>query len=356
MELDGSLGEGGGQILRTALSLALCTGKTFRIEHIRARRRNPGLMRQHLTAVQAAAEISGAETEGARLNSQTLLFAPGKIKAGEYRFAIGSAGSCTLVFQTILPALLRAGGPSRLVMQGGTHNPWAPPFHFIERAFLRQLRRMGGHVSLQLKHFGFYPAGGGEFTAFIEPGRCLSGLDLMERGPLLQAFAESFVAALPPHIAQRELETVRRELGWGDEALLQRALSNDQGPGNALLITLEYQQVTEVFSGFGEKGVTAETVARGVIAETRQFMSSNAATGPFLADQLLLPMALAGAGSFTTSALTQHTLTNADVIRAFLEIDVRITQIDRNCHRVIILSGSAHRPAQTRPHIPPSKR
>lgn len=356
VRLDGSLGEGGGQILRTALSLALCTGKAFRIEHIRAKRRNPGLMRQHLIAVQAAAEISGAETSGARLGSQALQFAPGKIKSGEYRFAIGSAGSCTLVFQTILPALLRADGPSRLVMQGGTHNPWAPPFHFIERAFLRQLSHMGGQVSVELKRFGFYPAGGGEFTALIEPTRSLSSLELNQRGPLSRAFAESFVAALPLHVAQRELEVVRRNWGWGDEALLLRGLSNDQGPGNALLITLEYQNVTEVFSGFGEKGVTAETVARRVIAEACQFMSSSAAIGPFLADQLLLPMALAGGGSFTTSALTQHTLTNADVIRKFLEVDVQTTQIDPGCHQVSLLSSSSHRPSGAQINVSPSTR
>jgi RNA 3'-terminal phosphate cyclase (ATP) len=336
--LDGSLGEGGGQILRTALALSLCTGKSFRIEHIRANRRNPGLMRQHLTAVLAAAEICGAEVKGAQIGSPALEFAPGRIKAGEYRFAIGSAGSCTLVFQTILPALLLAQTPSRIVMQGGTHNPWAPPFHFLERAFLRQLSRMGAQVSLELKRFGFYPAGGGEFIAMVEPVASLLPVDLAARGRLTRAFAESFVAALPLHVAQRELETVRKALGWGDEALLLRGLSNDQGPGNALAITLEYEHVTEVFTGFGQKGVTAETVAQKVIAEVRRFMSSSAAVGPFLADQMLLPMALAGSGSFTTSELTMHTLTNAQVIRKFLTVDIQTTEIDPRCHEVRILS------------------
>ena len=336
--LDGSQGEGGGQILRTALSLSLCTGRPFRIEHIRAKRKNPGLMRQHLTAVLAAGEICGAQVKGAEIGSQTLEFSPGALRAGDYRFATGTAGSCTLVFQTILPALLRAQGPSRVTMQGGTHNPWAPPYHFLERAFLPQLGRMGARVSLELKRFGFYPHGDGEFVARIEPVHRISPLHLGERGRTTRCFAESFVAGLPLHIAERELETIRKSLGWGDEALLVRALPNDQGPGNALIITLEYERVIEVFTEFGQKGVTAETVARDVIAQARDFMSSSAAVGPFLADQMLLPMALAGAGTFTTSALTQHSLTNAEVIRKFLDVEIQFRQVDPHCHEIRVFS------------------
>jgi RNA 3'-terminal phosphate cyclase (ATP) len=336
--LDGSHGEGGGQILRTALSLSLCTGRPFRIEHIRAKRRTPGLMRQHLTAVLAAAKICDAQVRGAEIDSQTLEFSPGAIRAGEYRFATGTAGSCTLVFQTILPALLQAKAPSRVTMQGGTHNPWAPPYHFLERAFLCQLSRMGARVSLELKRFGFYPHGGGEFIAQVEPVGRLSPLHLGERGGTTRCFAECFIAGLPPHIAERELETVRKSLGWSDEMLLLRVLPNDQGPGNALIITLEYERVIEVFTGFGQKGVTAETVARDVIAQASRFMSSRAAVGPFLADQMLLPMALAEAGSFTTSALTQHSLTNAEVIRKFLSVHIRTQPVDSQCHEIRIFS------------------
>lgn len=327
LELDGSEGEGGGQILRTALSLSMCTGTPFRMANIRAGRKTPGLMRQHLTAVQAAAEICGADVEGDRVGSQTLRFAPGPIRGGEYRFSIGTAGSGTLVFQTVLPALLRADAPSRVVLRGGTHNPLAPPFHFLERAFLPLLRRMGAEVALELARCGFYPAGGGEFAATLRPVPKLAPLVLMERGARLEAWAESYIAALPVHIARRELEVVGKRLGWDEDRLRLRGLSNDQGPGNALLITLRHEHVTEVFTGFGEKGVTAETVAERTVDQARRYLASGAAVGPFLADQLLLPLALAGGGSFTASALSRHTVSNAGIIRRFLDVDIRLEKI-----------------------------
>lgn len=333
LELDGSEGEGGGQILRTALSLSICTGTPFRIVNIRAKRKTPGLMRQHLTAVQAAADICGAQVEGGRAGSQTLRFAPGPVRGGDYRFAIGTAGSCTLVFQTILPALLRADAPSRVELHGGTHNPLAPPFHFLERAFLPMLRRMGADVSLELKRCGFYPAGGGEFVAHINPAP-LAPLTLDEPGPRRRAYAESFIAALPLHIARRELEVVGKRMGWPEEQLFLRGLSNDQGPGNALLITLEQENVTEVFVGFGEKGVTAEAVAERTAKEALRYLASGAAVGPYLADQLLLPLALAGGGSFTASALSRHTVTNAEVIRRFLAIDIRMEDLGNGAARI----------------------
>jgi len=333
LELDGSEGEGGGQVLRAALSLSMRTGRPFNIVNIRAKRKTPGLMRQHLAAVQAAAAICHAVVEGEQAGSQTLSFVPSKIQGGEYRFTIGTAGSCTLVFQTILPALLKADSASRIVLRGGTHNPLSPPFHFLERAFLPLLRRMGAEVSLQLNRHGFYPAGGGEFTAQIQPA-ALQPLHLEQRGGRLNAYGESLVAALPIHIARRELEVVRKRMGWSEEQLLLRGLSNDQGPGNALLLTLEHEAVTEVFTGFGEKGVTAEAVAEKTVEATRRYLASGAAVGPHLADQLLLPLALAGGGSFTTLAVSQHTLTNAAVIRRFLPVNIAIDNVDGGAWRV----------------------
>lgn len=334
LEIDGSQGEGGGQILRTALSLSMCTGRPFRMVNIRAGRKTPGLMRQHLTAVQASAELCGAEVEGDRVGSQALRFVPGRVRGGEYRFSIGTAGSCTLVFQTVLPALLMADAPSRVVLRGGTHNPLAPPFHFLERAFLPLLQRMGAEVALELGRFGFYPAGGGEFTAAIQPAPTLAPLVLMERGERLESWAESYIAALPVHIARRELDVVGKRFRWGEEQLRLRGLSNDQGPGNALLITLSHEHVTEVFAGFGEKGVTAEAVAERTVDHARRFLASGAAVGPFLADQLLLPLALAGSGSFTASALSRHTVSNAEVIRQFVDIDVRMEKIGDSLFRI----------------------
>lgn len=334
LELDGSQGEGGGQVLRSALSLSMCTGQPFRITNIRVKRKTPGLMRQHLTALQAAAAVCRAEVEGGQVGSMAVRFKPGRIQGGDYRFAIGTAGSCTLVFQTLLPALLQAEAPSQITLHGGTHNPFSPPFHFLERAFLPLLRRMGAEVTLVLQRYGFYPAGGGEFTAHIKPGK-LSGLGLENKGDRIQAYAESFIAGIPSHIAQRELDVVRKRMGWNDGQLILRGLPKDQGPGNALMLTVEQENVTEVLTGFGEKRVTAEAVAERTVEQLRRYLASRAAVGPYLADQLLLPLALAGGGSFTTSSLSLHTQTNAEIIQRFLNVRFAITTITENLHRVV---------------------
>src|SRR5947207_15592691 len=165
--IDGSQGEGGGQILRTSLALSLVTGQPFCMERIRVRRQKPGLLRQHLTAVEAAKTVGCAEVEGAEMNSQTLEFRPGPVTPGNYRFAVGTAGSATLVLQTVLPSLLTASGKSTLTLEGGTHNPLAPPFDFLVGSFMPLIRRMGATVELDLKAPGFFPAGGGRFHARI---------------------------------------------------------------------------------------------------------------------------------------------------------------------------------------------
>ncbi len=324
IELDGSQGEGGGQILRSALTLAMCSGKAVRIKNIRAKRRKPGLMRQHLTAVQAAAAICGAGVEGDSVGSGELTFYPGEIRGGDYSFSIGTAGSCTLVLQTVLPALLTAKQDSRIGLSGGTHNPMSPPFHFLQRAFVPLVQRMGAKVDLRLERFGFYPAGGGEITVNIEGGGKLLPLHLESRGEPIAAYAESFIAGLPPHIAERELAVVKQRLGWSSEQLCMRGLDRSQGPGNALLITLEYRYVTEVFTGFGEKGVSAETVGNRTANAVLNYMAGDAAVASYLADQLLLPMALAGGGSFVTTGWSQHAATNAEVIRRFLPVSIEV--------------------------------
>ncbi|HET9131034.1 MAG TPA: RNA 3'-terminal phosphate cyclase, partial [Terriglobia bacterium] len=203
--IDGSFGEGGGQILRTALSLSLSTGIPFRIENIRAGRKNSGLLRQHLTAVLAAAEIGAAKVEGAILGSPILTFTPNSLRGGEYHFAVGTAGSGTLVFQTILPALMRAPTPSRVIIEGGTHNYAAPPFDFLDRAFMPLVRQMGVNVSLKLERYGFYPAGGGRFIAEIEPCVSLKPIELGVRGEILSKRVTAIVANLSPRIGEREI-------------------------------------------------------------------------------------------------------------------------------------------------------
>lgn len=329
IELDGAQGEGGGQILRTALTLSMITGLPFRLTNIRAKRPKPGLMRQHLAAVQASARICAASLSQAEAGSQTLTFSPGAIKGGDYTFTIGTAGSCTLVLQTILPALLYAEAASSVKISGGTHNSMAPPVHFLQRAYGRVLAQMGAKVDISLKRFGFYPAGGGEVVATVEPCTRLKIVELMERGERRNGFAESFVAGVPASVATRELGVIGLGMGWDEAQLLHHALPGEQGPGNALLITLEHEHATEVFAGFGEKSVRAETVAKHLLQEVRDYIASGAAVGEHLADQLMLPMALAGGGRFTTTRLSQHALTNAEVISRFLPVSFDLQEGER---------------------------
>jgi RNA 3'-terminal phosphate cyclase (ATP) len=329
IEIDGSEGEGGGQILRSSLSLAICTQQAFRISNIRAKREKPGLMRQHLTAVRSAAEICNASVEGDAVGSRELTFRPGVLKAGDYSFAIGTAGSCTLVLQTVLPPLLIARGTSKVRISGGTHNKGAPPFDFLQRAFLPLLRRMGAQVDLELMQYGFYPKGGGEIRAKITPASSLSELTLHERGQRVRAYAEAYVAALPIDIARRELAVIGDKLNWSHEQLFLRGLSNDEGPGNAVTITVEHENVTEVFTGFGERGVRAEAVADNAATEAREYIAATAAVGEHLADQLLLPMAIGAGGSFVTTRVSQHLRSNALVIERFTNRKVIVTQRER---------------------------
>lgn len=327
IELDGSVGEGGGQILRSALALSMCTRQPFALHNIRARRAKPGLMRQHLTCVQAAQAVCDAQVSGAELGSRALVFEPRRVKAGDYRFNVGTAGSCTLVLQTVWPALMLAGEPSRLQLQGGTHNPMAPPFHFLERSFAPLLRRLGAGVELRLRRHGFYPAGGGEIDATIHPAPAegLRAFDLMERGAPRSAYAECLAPALPRSVATRELDALAEALGWSGEQLRTPPVRQNEGPGNALMATLEYEHVNEVFTQFGEKGVSAERVAHALAGELRSFERRDAALGPHLADQWMLPLALAVAGHggsarFSCSEVTEHTRTNTGVIGSFLPV------------------------------------
>ncbi len=316
--LDGSEGEGGGQILRTALTLSAITGKPFRIEHIRAKRSRPGLLRQHLTAVAAAAEICEANVSGAAPGSQTLEFIPGAIRGGDFRFEIGTAGSCTLVLQTVLPALWFADRPSVVAVSGGTHNPAAPPADFLVRAWLPLVRRMGVHMDIELVRHGFFPAGGGEIRASVQSIKTLQPLDLTARGERIATRIIAVVAGLPPTIATRELRELKGQFAEAEEEL--RVLTRQEGPGNVLMIELRHAAVTELFTAFGEKGVPAETVAKRAAQAAQRYLAADAAVGEHLADQLVLPMALAGSGQITTTNLSSHLATNVRVIQQFLPV------------------------------------
>lgn len=320
--IDGSEGEGGGQVLRNSCALSLITGQPFRITNIRGGREKPGLMRQHLTAIEAACALGNADCEGLELKSSEIVFRPGTVKPGEYRFAVGTAGSTGLVLQTVLMPLILADGPSRLVLEGGTHNMMAPPFDFIDRVFLPVINRMGPRVEARLIRHGFYPRGGGRIEVDITPAP-LTPIDCMDRGALVSRSATAFFAGLPFDIADREIKVARRELeDWPEDAFAVRQLPEEQGPGNILLLEAVFEHVTEIVSGFGQIGVPAERLANRSAGRIKGFLDSSAFAGPYLQDQLLLPFALAGGGSFTTVKLSQHSLTAADIIARFLPVRI----------------------------------
>ncbi len=335
LTIDGSQGEGGGQILRTALALAMVTGTPFAIEKIRAKRRKPGLLRQHLTCVKAATQISGAKVTGAELGALALTFAPGPIRGGEYEFAIGSAGSTTLVFQTILPALLAADAPSRVTLSGGTHNPMSPTFDYLERAFLPQLARMGAAVEVRLHKSGFYPAGGGKWHATIAPQPNLAPLILDEPGALQSRRVRADVANLPFDVAEREARQVAYLLGWPPGSAEPRTVKAD-GVGNVLAIEIAHEHVTEIFTGFGVREMSAEAVAARTVDDARAYLVANVPVGPHLCDQLLLPLALAGGGTFVTMPPSEHTRTNIAVIEKFLAVEIALTDLGAKRWRVTV--------------------
>ncbi|EEJ3949566.1 RNA 3'-terminal phosphate cyclase [Salmonella enterica subsp. enterica serovar 4,[5],12:b:-] len=330
--LDGAQGEGGGQILRSALSLSMITGQPFEMSGIRAGRAKPGLLRQHLTAVRAATEICGAQVNGDELGSQQLRFTPGPIRGGEYRFAIGSAGSCMLVLQTVLPALWFADGSSRVEVHGGTHNQAAPSADFICRVWEPLLARMGISQRTTLIKHGFYPAGGGAAATVVEPATSLRGLTLISRGETLRTTAEALLAAVPYHVGEREVATLEAHFPQAEKNVVALeahfpqaeknvvALEGGCGPGNALSLMIQSEQLTELFAAFGVKGTSAEAVANQVAHEARRYLASPAAVGEHLADQLILPLALAGEGAFTVARASAHLLTNIAVVERFLPV------------------------------------
>jgi len=344
LEIDGAMGEGGGQVLRTALALSICTGKAFRISQIRAGRKKQGLQRQHLTAVRAARDISGAELEGDEIGSTTLTFVPSGLWSGNYHFAIGTAGSTTLVLQTVLYPLLLAEGESRVTLTGGTHNIHAPPYDFFAQVFLPILNRMGPQVTVSLDRYGFFPSGGGQLTVHITPTPKLSGISLMERGKIIAHQARALITRIPEHVALRELERVAKKLKWSEECLHHCPLSRDQGQGNVLLLEVQSEHLTEIFTGFAQRGVRAEAVADGAINMAKNYLAAEVPVGEYLADQLLLPLALAGEGEFMTLAPSRHTLTNMEVIQMFLSVSITQNQLRRNAWKIQIVQDKSWTP------------
>jgi len=333
LQIDGSKGEGGGQIVRTSLALSMLTGQPITISNLRANREKPGLARQHLVAVQAAAEISKARVDGEELRSRTLVFHPGELRPGNYHFSIGSAGSATLVLQTILPPLLVASGPSSLTIEGGTHNPLAPPFEAFAHAYLPQVARMGPNVTARLKRHGFYPAGGGRVEVDIEPAERLQGFDLLSHSGWKFRQVRALISKLQRSIALRELETIAGLSNWPAESFCSDEVLDAHGPGNVVLITVRSDEVTDVFTSFGQRGVRAEHVAEQVWQQANRFLETDAPVGPHLADQLILPLAISawqggGGGSFRASEITGHTETHLDIVTQILGVQTSIELAD----------------------------
>jgi RNA 3'-terminal phosphate cyclase (ATP) len=322
LDIDGSQGEGGGQILRSSLALSLLTGKPFRLHHIRARRPRPGLHAQHLMSVRAAATIGKASVLGASLHSSELSFTPGLVTPGKYTFAIGTAGATGLVLHTLyLPLALGTSGPSELTITGGTHVSTSPCFHFLDVTWRRYLELLGLKLSVQMTRPGFYPRGGGEIRVNVQPGM-LCGTSLTDHGEVTTAHGVSAVAGLPDDIARRQARRATTRLKAAGLKVHIVEESWDGGPGTVLTVTLNTKPVPTLFFGLGARGKRAEVVADEAVDQALSFLKSGKGRGvdAHSADQLVLPLALAeGPSTLAVAELRQHLLTNLDVIRLFLD-------------------------------------
>ncbi|MCX5747773.1 MAG: RNA 3'-terminal phosphate cyclase [Proteobacteria bacterium] len=331
--VDGSRGEGGGQILRTSLALSMITGRPLRMANIRAGRAKPGLRKQHVACVEAARLVSRATVRGAKVESTVLEFTPSPIDAwpaDDLALDIGSAGSTSLVVQTILlPVIVasaRRPGVWRATVQGGTHNPMAPPFDFLARVFVPQLVRMGADVTITCPREGFVPTGGGELVVEVGPST-LAPLAIVDAAPVIAHRAVAIVSRLPTHVADRERRAAAARLAPAAVELETRALDRG-GPANVFLLEVERADgVRELVSQFGEKRLRAETVAERACDDLAAYLAHGHPVGEHLADQLLLPMALAGGGSFRTGPLSLHATTNIDTIRMFLDVPISVTEL-----------------------------
>lgn len=341
--IDGSMGEGGGQILRTSLALACITGRNLHIKNIRAARRNPGLAKQHLICVRAAQEICGGQCKGAAISSQTLVFQPGPIRGGNFSFDIGSAGSATLVIQTILPALFLTDKPSTITVSGGTHNPWAPPYDFLAETFLPAIKSAGFDADCKLEKHGFYPAGGGKITLNIQPQQTNLNQQINFCQPIdnIQIRARIYTSKLPSHIPQRQRKLLlQSKLKFKNIEHIE--VTDSDGPGNCMMLRLCGEGRTAVFTAFGQKGKPSEKVVGEVTGLAEDFLQSNAAVDHFLADQLLIYMAInshfakdnetgthKNVCCYTTNELTTHLTTNIETIKKFLPVDFKTEHEDR---------------------------
>lgn len=332
--IDGSLGEGGGQILRTSLALAALLKQPVEIDNIRANRKQPGLKTQHLAGVLALTRITDAEVSGARKHSTSLVFTPRTIKGGKYRFEITTAGAASMLLGAVLPPLLFAPESSEIVITGGTHVPFSPPFDYLAGVFLPVLRKLGGNVELDLVRWGFYPKGGGEIQAHVSPCQTLQGIQLKKRGPLRGLRLSASSANLPEHIAQREIKYVEASLENYKEKMSSHSIACQAfSPGNFVSLEADYTNITAGFNGLGKRGKPAEEVADEVCRNFIHFEKTKATVDTHLADQIILYMALAhGDSIFITPEITSHLTTNIDIIKRFIPTGIKLDNTSGQVH------------------------
>lgn len=338
IEIDGRMGEGGGQVLRAALALSMASGRPFALTDIRGGRPKPGLKRQHLACVNAAREISRAEVAGAAVNSSALSFRPGRPQGGDYHFDIGGGGSCTLVLQAALPPLMNASKPSRIRVGGGTHVPLAPIYEYFRRTLLPALERMGPNFSARLVRPGFMQVGGGLIEVEVKPVPQLNPLD--ETGPITVESISGLIRShgLDEGIGQREVEVLRHKLRDLGALTVENHPAGDSGPGNVVILELASSRGLTVTSGVAQRGLAAEKVAGRAVSRALQFLGAHAPIDGHLADQLIVPLALAGGGRFLTEKPSLHTLTVMELLPLFTDLQTKATQVENKAWLIEISS------------------
>ena len=328
IEVDGSSGEGGGQIVRTSLTLAALTGQPVRLSQIRANRSKPGLQPQHLAAVKAIAAISQAEYTGAALNSTELTLIPAGLRAGRYQFDIATAGALTLVLQTVFLPLSFAAGSSSITLTGGTHVPWSPSFDYLQTHWLPMMADIGFRNQATLQKAGFYPAGGGEVIAKILPSNDLNPYRCLDRGTLVRIRGLSGAANLDEAIIKRQKhQALKRLYPACRDSKIKSVRLPGRGKGSFILLRAEFSNCgSACFSALGAPGKPAERVADEAVDQILAFLETRASVDRFLADQLLLPLSvIEGESQFQTERITPHLLTQAEVIRQFLPVEITIS-------------------------------
>jgi len=331
ISIDGSFGSGGGQILRTALALSCLTQKAFQLKNIRANRPNPGLQAQHCTCVSASQEICGAKVEGNEIGSQKLVFQPSEVKPGNYSFEVGTAGSVSLVFQSIFLPLVFAQNSSTLKITGGTHVKWAPVVDYVEKIFLHAVNP---HSNIRILKHGFYPSGGGIVEAEIKPAE-IQAINKTERGELKKITGVSAVANLPAEIAKRQKTSALKKL-VGFDVKIAEETATALSPGTFVFLRAEYENVVAGFSSLGERGKSAEKVGEEAADAFLRFHSSNACVDEHLGDQLIPFMALAQGKSEMAAFLTRHLLTNVKTCEQFLGVKFEIEGNSNEVGRVAV--------------------